>query len=53
VQNIKLTGPKKKYPKTHHNKKKLSTQNKERILKATNEKRQVTYKGNHIRITAD
>jgi prophage DNA circulation protein len=31
----------------------LSTQNKERILKATNEKRQVTYKGNHIRIRAD
>jgi hypothetical protein len=31
----------------------LSTQNKERILKAAKEKRQVTYKGKPIRITAD
>jgi hypothetical protein len=31
----------------------LSTQNKERILKATNEKRQITYKGKPIRIKAD
>jgi hypothetical protein len=31
----------------------LSTQNKERILKAAKEKRQVTYKDKHIRITAD
>jgi hypothetical protein len=31
----------------------LSSQNKERILKAVNQKRQVTYKGKPIRITAD
>jgi hypothetical protein len=31
----------------------LSTQNKERILKAAKEKRQVTYKDKPIRITAD
>jgi hypothetical protein len=31
----------------------LSTQNKERILKAAKEKRQVTYKGKPIRMTAD
>jgi hypothetical protein len=31
----------------------LSTQNKERILKATKEKRQITYKGKPTRITAD
>jgi predicted nucleic acid binding AN1-type Zn finger protein len=31
----------------------LSTQNKERILKASQEKRQVTYKDKPIRITAD
>jgi hypothetical protein len=31
----------------------LSTQNKEKILKATKEKRQVTYKGKPIRIIAD
>jgi hypothetical protein len=31
----------------------LSTQNKERILKAAKEKRQVTYKCKPIRITAD
>jgi hypothetical protein len=31
----------------------LSTQNKERILKAAKERRQVTYKGKPIRITAD
>jgi hypothetical protein len=31
----------------------LSTQNKERILKAEKEKREVTYKGKLIRITAD
>jgi hypothetical protein len=31
----------------------LSTQNKERILKATEEKRQVTYKDKPVRITAD
>jgi hypothetical protein len=31
----------------------LSTQNKERTLNAAKEKRQVTYKGKHIRITAD
>jgi hypothetical protein len=33
--------------------KSLSTQNKERILKLAKEKRQVTYKGKPIRITAD
>jgi hypothetical protein len=31
----------------------LSTQNKERILKAAEKKRQVTYKGKPIRLTAD
>jgi hypothetical protein len=31
----------------------LGIQNKERILKAAKEKRQVTYKGNPIRITTD
>jgi hypothetical protein len=31
----------------------FSTQNKESVLKATKEKRQVTYKGNPIKITAD
>jgi hypothetical protein len=31
----------------------LITQNKERILKAAKEKRQVTYKGKPIRITTD
>jgi hypothetical protein len=31
----------------------LSAKNKERILKAAKEKRQVTYKGKPIRITAD
>jgi hypothetical protein len=31
----------------------LSTQNKERILKAAKEKRQVTYKGKPIKITTD
>jgi hypothetical protein len=31
----------------------LSTQNKERILKAAEERRQVTYKGKSIRIIAD
>jgi hypothetical protein len=31
----------------------LNIQNKERILKAAKEKRQVTYKGKPIRITAD
>jgi hypothetical protein len=31
----------------------LSTQNKERILKAAKERRQVTYKGKSIRIIAD
>jgi hypothetical protein len=31
----------------------LNTQIKERILKAAKEKRQVTYKGKSIRITAD
>ena len=29
------------------------TRHKERILKAAREKQQVTYKGNHIRLTAD
>ena len=29
------------------------TKHKERILKAAREKQQVTYKGNHIRLTAD
>jgi hypothetical protein len=40
----------KRTPTRHIIIKTLSTQNKERILKATKEKRQVTYKGNHIRI---
>jgi hypothetical protein len=31
----------------------FSTQNKERIMKAAKEKRQVKYKGKHIRITPD
>jgi hypothetical protein len=38
---------------THIIIKTLSTQNKERILKSAKEKRQVTYKGKPIRITAD
>jgi hypothetical protein len=41
----------KRNTQTHHNQN--STQNKERILKAAKEKRQVTYKGKTIRITAD
>jgi hypothetical protein len=31
----------------------ISTENKERILKAAREKNQITYKGKHIKITAD
>jgi hypothetical protein len=30
-----------------------STENRERILKALREKKQITYKGKHITITAD
>jgi hypothetical protein len=42
------SGPKKKHPQTHHNQ---NTQHREqRILKASKDKRQVTYKGNPIRI---
>jgi hypothetical protein len=43
---------KKETPPRHIIIKTLSTQNKERILKATKKKSQVTYKGNLIRITA-
>ena len=43
--------PKKKHTKTHTNQTK--TKHKERILKATREKQQVTYKGNPICLTAD
>jgi Holliday junction resolvase RusA-like endonuclease len=43
---------KKKNPQTYHNQT-ISTQNKERILKAAKKKRQVTYKDKPIRITAD
>jgi hypothetical protein len=32
---------------------KKSTENRERILKTVREKKQVTYKGKHIKITAD
>jgi hypothetical protein len=47
LKNTKLSGPKKKYLQTNHNQI-LSTQNKERILKAVKEKRLVTFKGKPI-----
>jgi hypothetical protein len=47
LQNTKLSGPKEKHPQTYHNQT-LSTQEKDRILKAAKEKRQLTYKGKHI-----
>jgi hypothetical protein len=50
LQNTKLSGPKKTTPRHI---KTLSTQNKERTLKAAKEKRQITYKGKPIRITPD
>jgi hypothetical protein len=31
----------------------ISTENRERILKVVKEKKQITYKGKHIKITAD
>jgi hypothetical protein len=52
LQNTKPSGPKKRYTQTYHNKT-LSTQNKERIMKAAKDRRQVTYKGKLIRITAN
>jgi hypothetical protein len=45
LQNTKPSGPKEKHHQT------LSTQNKEVILKAAKEKRQVTCKGKPMRIT--
>jgi hypothetical protein len=48
-----LIRTKKETPPRHIIIKTLSTQTKERILKAVKEKRQVTYKGKPIRITAN
>ena len=44
--------PKEKHAKTHMNQT-TKTKHKERILKATREKQQVTYKGNLIYLTTD
>jgi hypothetical protein len=52
LQSTKPLGPKEKHTR-HIILKTLSTQNKERILKAAKEKRQITYRGKAIRITAD
>jgi hypothetical protein len=52
LQNTKPSGPKRN---THRHTiiKSLNTQNKEGILKAVKERRQITYKGKSIRMTAD
>jgi hypothetical protein len=52
LQNTKASGSKSKHPRNIIIKI-LNTQNKERILKVVKEKRQVTYKGEPPRITAD
>jgi hypothetical protein len=52
IQNTKPSRPKQKHPR-HIIIKTLSMQYKKRILKAAKVKRQVTYKGKPIRITAD
>ena len=53
IPNIKQIGPEKKVPLPHNNQNTVNIQNKERILKSSGGKYQVTYEGRPVRITPE